>query len=334
MASRLRWKIKVGGEIVSTPSATDDVLYFGSQDQCVYAVDIANGEIVWRFSTQGFVYSPVIVSGDNLYFRSGLQDCAIYCLERRTAKVHWRMEVPGDEHGQLLLLENRLIYSDEKGVVYALDLNSQERIWSHETSGDEIHLPTMVHGDTLVFGVRRIDPEGSHGFGGIRSVNALDGKLKWKRDFYGGASGAPEIVESQIVVGATDGKMRAFSLDQGEPRWEFRAGTAMVRAVCTTEDMVYFGADRDCAAVGLSDGSLRWSHNPKERGIAGCRPLVVEDAVLFGHKRLLALDRETGEPLWSQRTSGSISTPPILAGGLVCVGCMDGFLYGITLGKP
>ena len=45
----LKWKFKTGSSVDSYPAVVDDVVYFGSLDNHLYAVDIKNGEELIKF---------------------------------------------------------------------------------------------------------------------------------------------------------------------------------------------------------------------------------------------------------------------------------------------
>jgi outer membrane protein assembly factor BamB len=68
---RLEWKFSAGGAVRSTPAiAKNGTLYFGSLDNKLYAVG-ADGKLKWTFATAGQVFSPVIADDGTIYFQNG-----------------------------------------------------------------------------------------------------------------------------------------------------------------------------------------------------------------------------------------------------------------------
>ena len=70
------WVFKTSGHVWSSPAVVNGVVYFGSFDHNVYAVNAKDGTKIWSFSTGGDIYSsPAVVSGvayfgsydDNVY---------------------------------------------------------------------------------------------------------------------------------------------------------------------------------------------------------------------------------------------------------------------------
>ncbi|MBK7919598.1 MAG: PQQ-like beta-propeller repeat protein [Chloroflexi bacterium] len=51
------------GQRFSSPAIADGIVYFGSWDQNLYAVNGRNGQQTWLFTTGGGVSSPTIADG-------------------------------------------------------------------------------------------------------------------------------------------------------------------------------------------------------------------------------------------------------------------------------
>ena len=57
------WRFVTGG-IVSSPAVANGIVYVGSEDKNLYAIDVATGKEKWRFAMGGWVYSaPAVVNG-------------------------------------------------------------------------------------------------------------------------------------------------------------------------------------------------------------------------------------------------------------------------------
>src|SRR3954468_6146799 len=92
--SRLRgvkWKFRTERVIeacFSSPSVSDGVLYVGSDDSYLYALNAQSGELKWRFKTGDVVYSsPTIVNG---VVYVGSHDGHLYAVDAKTGKELWR----------------------------------------------------------------------------------------------------------------------------------------------------------------------------------------------------------------------------------------------------
>jgi outer membrane protein assembly factor BamB len=59
----LRWRFDTGGVVGSLASLVDDVLFIPSADRFVYAVDAATGVEIWRVEVDGEPTIPVVIDG-------------------------------------------------------------------------------------------------------------------------------------------------------------------------------------------------------------------------------------------------------------------------------
>jgi outer membrane protein assembly factor BamB len=71
------WDFERSGQVYSKPAIAGEVLYFGSGDHFLYALDPKTGAEKWKFETQAMVCNPVVHDG-RVFFGSGN---ALYVLE-------------------------------------------------------------------------------------------------------------------------------------------------------------------------------------------------------------------------------------------------------------
>ena len=86
----VKWKFATGDRIVSSPVWYEGVVYFGSDDNNVYAVDAATGRQNWKFTTNGPVPSTPAIAAGIVYFAS--YDGKFYAVDaaRRKTEVEVR----------------------------------------------------------------------------------------------------------------------------------------------------------------------------------------------------------------------------------------------------
>lgn len=90
----LLWRFKTGEEVTfSSPAVVDGVVYIGSYDHYLYALDATTGKQRWRFKTGDEVYSSPAVVGGVVYIGSG--DEYVYALDAATGKQGWRFQTGG-----------------------------------------------------------------------------------------------------------------------------------------------------------------------------------------------------------------------------------------------
>lgn len=75
----IKWKFKTGWSVFSSPAVATGMVFFGSYDGYLYALDANNGRLRWKFKTQYLIFSsPAIVNG-MIYF--GSEDGHVYALQ-------------------------------------------------------------------------------------------------------------------------------------------------------------------------------------------------------------------------------------------------------------
>jgi outer membrane protein assembly factor BamB len=75
---------------LSSPAVAAGVVYFGSGDNHVYALDAQSGELKWKFKTGDVVHASPAVSGGVVYI--GSWDRNLYALDAKTGRDD--LEVP------------------------------------------------------------------------------------------------------------------------------------------------------------------------------------------------------------------------------------------------
>jgi len=88
--NRVKWKFKTGGEVVSSPAVVGGVVYVGSNDGRLYAIDEATGSLKWKLATGARVSSSPAVADGVVFF--GSYDGNFYALDAATGKVMWKFK--------------------------------------------------------------------------------------------------------------------------------------------------------------------------------------------------------------------------------------------------
>jgi hypothetical protein len=61
--SWVKWKFQTGGRVISSPAVENELVYVGSTDKNLYAVDHQTGALKWKFATDGPVVSSPAAAG-------------------------------------------------------------------------------------------------------------------------------------------------------------------------------------------------------------------------------------------------------------------------------
>jgi len=276
----LHWKRNLSGTAIrSSPTVVDGRLYVGDLAGTVFAVDPATGEEQWRVETEGMITSAVTVVDGTAYV--GSDD--VYALDAETGEQRWRTSLPGT--------------------------TSQSPI----EDGPSLR---VVDGSVYVAGE------------GLHALDAETGEHEWTFET-GDRIGSPPVLDETIAEGTTlifcvPGTRSVYVVDAetGELRYGFERFVDNL----VTEGGTIITADFRVTALG-STGDEQWSTSVQSiQSIARSPPTIEADTVLAttfeGHHfsgKLHALDRETGEKLWTENTGAAYGSPTT-AGGTVYVG--------------
>jgi outer membrane protein assembly factor BamB len=66
----VQWKFHTAGRVISSPAVVNGVVYVGSTDCNLYAMDARSGAQKWKFETKGWVVSSPAVDSGTVYFES------------------------------------------------------------------------------------------------------------------------------------------------------------------------------------------------------------------------------------------------------------------------
>jgi len=87
-SGRWQWRYQTGGAVQSSPAVVNGVVYAGSEDKYVYALNASSGTLQWRYQTGGAVQSSPAVVNSLVYI--GSDDDYVYALNASTGRRLWR----------------------------------------------------------------------------------------------------------------------------------------------------------------------------------------------------------------------------------------------------
>jgi outer membrane protein assembly factor BamB len=155
ITGRLIWESDdLGGAIVGTPAISDDdVVYVGTFNKELVALEAGNGREIWRFGTQDWVWSGPTLDDDTLYF--GDLSGTFYAVNRQNGVSKWQIQPGGAIVGKPLVTEENIYFGTENGSLIALDKNGSI-LWNQPYQSEFHHGPVM-DGDAIL--ATTSDPE-------------------------------------------------------------------------------------------------------------------------------------------------------------------------------
>jgi outer membrane protein assembly factor BamB len=193
------WKYGTKGQIWSSPSYYENIIYFGSDDGFIYSVN-SDGTLRWKSKLNGKVRSSSpCLSEDSIFI--GTYEGGIYCLSNTDGIAKWNKTVLRPVLSSPLLVKDRIIFGTSDHKLYCFNLIGS-KLWDFQTAGKIWSSPSTSEFDRLLF------------FGGLDSfiygINFTTGRQEWKFPTMGGIDSSPCISNGMLFIGSRDGILYCF----------------------------------------------------------------------------------------------------------------------------
>jgi eukaryotic-like serine/threonine-protein kinase len=310
----LKWKFKAQGPVISSPAVVDGVVYFGSVDHFVYALDQTTGAQRWKQKTGGRVTSsPAVVNGRVFI---GSYDGQLYALDAASGEVKWKFNTEGERRFAAKHLHGAQPAAETMPDPFDFYLSS-----------------AAVVAGVVYFG---------SGDGNVYAVDAGTGQSKWIFHTGDVVHASPAVAHGVVYVGSWDSYFYAIDAATGKEKWRFKTGedhdianqVGIQSSAVIAGGTVYFGCrDSNLYAVDATTGTKKWAFSNKGSWViaspvvhAGTVYFATSDSGLFN-----AVDAKSGAPMYSLSFKWPMFSSPAIAGKTLYLGSHAGKLLAIDL---
>jgi len=126
------------------------MVYCGSGDKCLHALDAGAGQERWNFRTDSFVTAGAAVARGVVY--CGSQDGSLYALDAETGSERWRFKTPGGIWGAPSVAGRTLYFGSGDRYLHALDVETGQELWKYETGAFPVYCSPVIAAGTVYFG--------------------------------------------------------------------------------------------------------------------------------------------------------------------------------------
>ena len=224
---QVRWKVSLG-DISASPNIKGDIIFVGTGDGSMWALEKTTGREIWQFKSQ----SPVLSTPA--------------CLDD---------SVSGEDDSLSLRVNEETIYfGSTDGFLYALQAKNGKLNWKFKTAGG-IYSSPAIHAGMIFFG--SVD-------GYLYALFLKDGSLAWKFKTGEGIYSSPAVTESLVYIGSNDYCMYAVNQKTGELSWKFKTGGLVHSSPIAVGDELFFGSyDSNFYVLNRFTGELLWKYQTK-----------------------------------------------------------------------
>src|SRR6266508_3699003 len=303
----IKWQTKLSSTWLMPPVLADGILYTGSGDGILYAVDVQTGEKIW--STGGFsqLENSGAVAGDMLGV--GGYDQRVRALDRHTGEVLWSFNTVSFVQASPLIVDERVYFATDRAL-YALDLLTGGLQWQAPTGNEGAYMGAPAYEDGIIY---------TTGGKYLLALDSTNGKELWRIE-HSDMFTALAVANGLIYVGNFDGYFYAFDQKNGAEKWKFQSGGLFWAAPAVEENTVYAGNDDLVYALNAQTGEQIWKFQMAGKAVSD--PML-SDGVLYvsdsahefprGPRHLYALDASSGELLWTFETVATFLPAPALS---------------------
>ncbi len=215
----LAWRFQTGDAVRSSPVMAGGVIYVGSNDGSLYALDAETGEERWRFTTDGPISGSAAVAEGVVYVASG--DGYAYAVDAETGEERWRFfaaelgvdpaRLPDEERDRgavtasVAVVDGLVYVSSNSFKITAIDAATGIERWHAFSNGSDVTTPTVADG-RLFFASDK----------GVLTIEAETGELLWQAVFESETADAADDTDAAEATATADTAEEAGDEDPTE----------------------------------------------------------------------------------------------------------------------
>ena len=281
---RVVWSRGLGTLIEFPAVVQDGVAYITNARGTVRALDMRNGDVIWRHDTpHGKMAASPAVWRDELIVHG--MDGHVWVLRRSDGRLLWHYTVGSPVESSPVIVDGADVFGAWNGTITALDLHTHRVRW-RRNDGCKVTSSAALAGSTLYIGDY---------CSRLLALAARTGKLRFSRSVGGRVYGTPAVSAGRVFVpSSTGGSLTAFSTS-GRYLWRRSTGSYVYSSPAVAAGRVFFGSYNGVFyALSARTGATLWAHGTGGP-ISGAAAVVdgVAYAGSFSH-RIVGVDARSG----------------------------------------
>jgi outer membrane protein assembly factor BamB/tRNA A-37 threonylcarbamoyl transferase component Bud32 len=313
-----KWRFRCEDEVRSSPRIADGVIYVGSYDNNLYALDASDGSFIWKFPTEGGIASTPFVHKDMVII--GSEDGRLYAISRQLGDQIWTCPTRGCIRSSAQVEYGHCFFGSDDGCLYAINVQTGKTVWQFQSAGP-IRSSPLVVGEMVYVG-------SDDGY--VYSLDLRSGATQWKHSTSRRVTSSPAHSNNLIYIGSADGYLYAINARSGWPVWRFRTRGYVLSTPLVVGETVYIGStDGKLYAIEANTGRERWNYDSGSPITSSAT--IGNELVYIGSNNgaVHAIHAVQGQRVWQYVTGGPVPSSPVVDNDLVYVGSTDHYVYAL-----
>jgi outer membrane protein assembly factor BamB len=323
------WSIEIQGEIVGSPVVKDDIVYFASRDNSIWALNAYTGEILWQYSTSGRIDCTPVVWNNYVYVLSF--DGKLYCFKKFYSLDEdciplWTYDTQSKSISSPIIIEDEEIVGEEKNP------------WIIFVSGSKI---------------------GGVPYGKLYIIDSITGSLIKQIDLGSFSYSSISYSDGKIYFTTNDGLLRCYDLKTQQFLWTKMFSSCFNQtSVAIKEDKIYLYAgdiERNLYVLDKTNGEVLWSTGPltniatdnnsvavfEDKILVNIYPtsLWEKNSIKYSSQTILCISTTTKQILWRKditvdktpQQSYNLTSAISISNNIAYIGTNNGKFYAINI---
>jgi outer membrane protein assembly factor BamB len=235
----------------SSPCVESGVVYVGSGDSCVYAVDAQNGGLRWKTRTGGIVRSSPCVYDGIVYV--GSWDGFIYALNITNGSQVWAFDTHGNPYKNVQpsprAVDSVVYCGGRNPYFYAIHAKTGILLWKHSFESSWVESSAAIANGIVYVGSSDLNQ--------VHAFDAKTGTAVWTGSVPGNTWSSPFYDNGTLYIGlasykstmtaSAGGGLLALDASNGHIQWSVDCGSSpfiggVVSSPIVEDNLVYYGS--------------------------------------------------------------------------------------------
>jgi outer membrane protein assembly factor BamB len=313
----VRWQFKAKDSVEGTAAIAGGTVYIGSLDEHLYALDLATGQLKWKYKA-GPLKAPVSVRDGAVYV--GDMDGGFHCVDAASGQKRWVFKLDQEITSGANFVGDTILFGCADEQLYCLSRDGKP-VWKFKVPGGPVMgTPAVVGNRTFAAGCDST----------LHVLDTSNGKDLQTVELGGQVGASVAVVGEQLYVGTMANQVLAIDWKKGEVLWTFEAERRpqpFYASAAVTEALVVVGSrDKHVHALDRKTGTPAWSFPTKGR--VDSSPVVAGSRVYAGSQdgHLYVLDLAKGTEVQKINLGGPVNASPAVGGGRLVIGTEGGLV--------